>query len=82
MGKALGVGLAQIQKILDLDAIVVSGGISASFELIEPALREKLREHVFGKPTGEVLLLVSELGSVAGIIGAAELPGFRRERSQ
>jgi len=74
MGRALGVGLAQIQKVLDLEAFVFTGGISPSFALIEPALRSALREHVFGAPTGEVPLLVSELGSRAGLVGAAALP--------
>ncbi len=74
MGKALGVGLAQVQKLADLDALVFSGGVSKSFDLVQTALRDALREHVFGPPTAEVPLLVSELGSNSGIIGAAELP--------
>ena len=74
MGRALGIGLAQIQKVLDLDALVFGGGISASFDLIEPSLRASLRSAVFGPPTAEVPLLVSELGDAAGVLGAAHLP--------
>lgn len=77
MGRALGIGFAQILKVLDVHALVVSGGISASFDLIEPTLRTTLREHVFGKPTGEIPIVVSELGSDAGLIGAALLPSER-----
>ena len=73
MGLALGKGLATIQNVLDLNAIVFSGGVSASFDLIEPHIRTALRQHVFGKPAGEVPLLVSELGERAGVIGAAYL---------
>ncbi len=73
VGRALGVGLAQIQKILDLDALIFAGGISASFSLMEPTLRATLREHCFGPPTAEVPLLVSPLGSQGGVIGAASL---------
>jgi glucokinase len=73
MGRALGKGLAVIQNVLDLNAIVFSGGISASFDLIEEHIRAALRENVFGKPAGEVPLLVSELGERAGVIGAAHL---------
>jgi len=73
MGLALGKGLAVLQNVLDLNAIVFSGGVSASFDLIEPHIRSSLRQHVFGKPTGEVPLLVSELGERAGVIGAAHL---------
>jgi glucokinase len=73
MGRALGKGLAVIQNVLDLNAIVFSGGISASFDLIEEHIRAGLRENVFGKPPAEVPLLVSELGERAGVIGAAHL---------
>jgi glucokinase len=73
MGRALGRGLAVIQNVLDLNAIVFSGGVSASFDLLEPHIRAALREKVFGKPVGDVPLLVSELGERAGVIGAAHL---------
>lgn len=73
MGLALGRGLAVIQNVLDLNAIVFSGGVSASFDLLEPYIRTALREKAFGKPVAEVPLLVSELGERAGVIGAAHL---------
>jgi glucokinase len=73
MGLALGRGLAVIQNVLDLNAMVFSGGVSASFDLLEPHIRSALREKVFGKPVGDVPLLVSELGERAGVIGAAHL---------
>jgi uncharacterized protein YbjT (DUF2867 family) len=53
------------KRILQLVAVADIGAFVA-------ALVER-REHVFGKPTGEVPLLVSELGERAGVIGAAHL---------
>jgi len=73
MGEALGRGLANIQNLLDLNAIVFTGGISASFDLIEPYVRRALREFAFAPPLAQVPLLVSELGERAGVIGAAHL---------
>lgn len=73
MGSALGRLLANIQNLLDLNAIVFSGGVSASFDLIEPFVRKALRAHAFAPPLAEVPLLVSELGERAGVIGAAHL---------
>jgi glucokinase len=73
MGEALGRGLANIQNLLDLNAIVFSGGVSQSFDLIEPYVRRALREFAFAPPLAEVPLLVSELGERAGVIGAAHL---------
>ncbi len=74
MGLALGRGLSLIQNVLDLDALVFSGGISASFDLIEPSLRSELAARVFAPPLAKLPLLVSEVGEHAGVIGAAHLP--------
>jgi glucokinase len=73
MALALADGLNGIQNVLDLDALVFTGGVSASFDLIEPALRQRLRQRAFAPPLGEVPLLVSELGDRAGVVGAAHL---------
>lgn len=73
MGDALGRGLADIQNVLDLNALVFTGGISRSFDLIEPSLRAALRRHSFAEPPAEVPLVVSELGAAAGVVGAAHL---------
>ena len=73
MGDALGFMLTSVQNVLDLDAIVFAGGISASFDLIEPSLRERLRARAHAKPLGEVPLLVSPIADRAGIVGAAHL---------
>ena len=73
MGEALGKGLANIQNLLDLNAIIFSGGISASFDMIEPHVRRALREYAFAPPLAAVPMLVSALGERAGVIGAAHL---------
>jgi glucokinase len=73
MGRAVGRALASVQNLLDLGAIVFSGGVSASFELIEPFIRAELRDHAFAPPLADVPLLVSELGENVGVIGAAHL---------
>ncbi len=73
MGRALGIGIAGFQNTLDLDAIVFTGGISSSFDLIRPSLSASLTEHAFAPPLAEVPLLVSELGDRAGLLGAAYL---------
>jgi glucokinase len=73
MGDALGRGLANVQNTLDLSALVFTGGISKSFDLIEPSLRTALRKHSFASPPPEVPLDVSALGASAGVVGAASL---------
>jgi glucokinase len=73
MGDALGWMLTNVQNVLDLDAIIFSGGISASLHLIEPSLRRTMRARAHAQPLGEIPLLVSALGERAGIVGAAHL---------
>jgi len=76
MGEALGLGITTMQNLLDLDAFVFTGGVSRSFDLIEPALRSSLREHGFAPVLAEVPLLLSDLGDRAGVVGAAHLPAY------
>lgn len=73
MGEGLGRGVAAVQNLLDLNAIVFAGGVSASFDLFEPHVRRSLAARAFAPPLAEVPLLVSELGEHAGILGAAYL---------
>ena len=73
MGVALAWMLTSVQNVLDLDAVVFSGGISKSFDLIAPGLRRQLRARAHAKPLGEIPLLVRALGDRAGIVGAATL---------
>ncbi len=73
MAGALARCITTMQNLLDLDAIVFTGGISQSFDLVEPALRAAVRKAAFAPPLAEIPLLVSELGSKAGVVGSAHL---------
>jgi len=74
MGSALGTALASINNTLDLDAIIFTGGVSGSFERVEPFIREALQARAFAPPLGDLPLQTSRLGEHAGVIGAAHLP--------
>jgi glucokinase len=73
MAESLARCVTIIQTLLDVDAIGFTGGISASFDLIRPELERHVRRMAYSQPLGQVPLLVSELGSRAGVIGAAHL---------
>lgn len=73
LGHALGHGIALVQNILDLDAVVLVCESPALFRALQPHLRERLRELVFGPPASEVPLYGSRLGPDAVIVGAADL---------
>jgi glucokinase len=73
MAEAIARAVTVIQTMLDVDAIGFTGGVSASFDLIESPLRGHVRRLAYAKPLGEVPLLVGELGARAGVVGAAHL---------
>jgi glucokinase len=69
MGKALGFALAQLVNLLDLEAAVLAGGVSAAWPLFMPALETEL--HRWLLPRKEVRVLRTGLGEAAGVVGAA-----------
>lgn len=72
-GSRLGQALAGVVNLLNPDGIVVTGGVSASFDLLEPAAQKELQERCFERPLKSLQLSLGELGDKAGIIGAALL---------
>lgn len=78
VGRWLGEGLATLAAILDPDCFVVGGGVSdAGALLLEPAaaaFAASLTGHDY-RPHAPVVL--AELGSSAGLVGAADLARIR-----
>ena len=52
---------------------MLTGGLSPSWELGEPALREALAARAYAPVLAAVPIELSELGGDAGVVGAAEL---------
>jgi len=73
MGKYLGIGLANIVNVLNPEVIVISGGLSKLGELLLEPAKEALREYSFGVSANYTKVVLSSLGSYAGVIGAATL---------
>ena len=72
-GARLGQVLAGIINLLNLDGVIITGGVSASFDLLEPALQKELRNRCFERSLKSVQIKRGELEDRAGIIGAALL---------
>ena len=72
-GKTLAQALAQTLKVIDVTNVVIGGGMSAAWSLIEPAFTQQLNEELIPALRGKVNVSISKMGDQAGIIGAAML---------
>jgi len=71
MGKYLGIGLAIIANALDVEAIIIGGGVSKAGELLLGPARKEFKKSALPMIRDEVKILSSKLGEDAGIIGAS-----------
>lgn len=67
----LGQAIAGIMNTIDVEDIVIGGGLSGAEELLLKPLKEKIDEYIFPPIRGNYNLNKAELGNEAGIYGAA-----------
>lgn len=67
----LGIALANTITLIGPEVVVIGGGIAAAGELLLAPLRAAIRERVTLVPVDRVSVVLAELGSSAGAIGAA-----------
>lgn len=67
----LGIAVAGAVNLLNLEAVVVGGGVAESFDLLAPALEREILGRTFPIPGKRVRVLKGELGDDAGVLGAA-----------
>jgi glucokinase len=72
-GAALGAGIADAAKLIDLDRVVIGGGVSQAADLFWPSLRETLERNARLDFTRNLDVRVSKLRVSASLAGAAAL---------
>ena len=72
LGRYLGRGIAHYVNILDPEAVIIGGGVSASLDLLMPGIRAALESDVFS-PMQHVKILPTALGYEAALMGAISL---------
>jgi len=72
-GRQLGLALANAVNLLDLEAVVVGGGLSVLGQTWWTGLERALRANLINRDHREVALLRAKLPDTAGLIGAALL---------
>jgi glucokinase len=71
IGRKLGSGLAGLVNTFDPELIVIGGGFAAAGDLLLGPAREVMRNEVLKPMREEVRVVRAELGTSAGMIGAA-----------
>jgi glucokinase len=72
-GRYLGIAVASAANLLNIEAIIIGGGVSASFDLFAAAMRREVDRRAFAILAARLAIRPGELGDVAGILGAAAL---------
>jgi glucokinase len=71
VGRALGIGIANMITVVSPDRVVIGGGVAAAGDLLFEPIRAELRRRVRTTSLDEVEIVTAELGIWAGAIGAA-----------
>ncbi|RMG97626.1 MAG: ROK family protein [Candidatus Dadabacteria bacterium] len=72
-GAAVGVAAAGLVNLLNLDRMVIGGGLAGAWDLMEPHARRELGRRAFSRPLERFRWAPSLLGDDAGVVGAAIL---------
>ena len=70
-GRYLGIAAATAVNLLDLEAIIIGGGVAESFAFLEPAISSELQRRAYPTAREGLKVLKGELGDNAGLLGAA-----------
>jgi len=70
-GRYLGIAAATVINLLNLEAVIIGGGVAQSFALMEEHITREINSRAFRIPAQRAKLMQSELGDDAGLLGAA-----------
>lgn len=72
-GEALAQAVAHILKVVDVGSVVIGGGVSAAWPLLQQSFSARLEQDLIPVLRGRVAIIPSQSGDRAGMIGAALL---------
>ncbi len=77
-GMYIGRAFSYAVNLLNPGAIIIGGGVSLSFDLLEKGIRHQLRRSVIGDANRTIPVFTTGLGYEAGLLGAASLVFAKR----
>jgi glucokinase len=78
VARALSVGIGAVLLLLNLDRVVVGGGVSGAGRFLLDRIVDHTRRRVFSQVLAECGFALAELGSEAGVVGAARVATLGR----
>lgn len=78
-GYYLGIGIANFTLVLDMDTVVLTGGVSGAAEYFMPALKRVLEHQQIQTPFKRLKILVSQNPNIGGV-GAAMYAIYRAQQ--
>ncbi|MRR07818.1 MAG: ROK family protein [Deltaproteobacteria bacterium] len=72
-GRYLGIAAASIANLLNIEAVIIGGGVAASFDLICESMKREVLARAFPIPGKRLLIQQAALGDDGGILGSAAL---------
>lgn len=71
VGEHLGIALTGVINLLNLDAVVIGGGVANAGKILFDKVKETIRQRGMSVQSGRVKICKAKLGRDAGLIGAA-----------
>ena len=79
VGRSLGIVAAGLINLLNIEMIVIGGGLVGAWDLFIDNLRSEVRRRAFDVPAATCKIVPGKLGDFAGIYGAAGLALKKRK---
>jgi len=70
-GEALGVGVASIVNALDIETILIGGGLSGAWNYFNQSMHQSIKNHLYAHTAKRVKIQKAKLGNRAGVMGCA-----------
>lgn len=70
-GKSLAVAVAHTLKVVDVSTVVIGGGMSKAWSLMQTSFDQSLQENLIPVLRGKTRIIISSIEDKAGMLGAA-----------
>lgn len=73
VGERLGIALTGVVNLLNLDAVIIGGGVAGAGRILFDAVKDTVKHRAMSVQAQHVRILKAKLGNDAGLVGAALL---------